>query len=221
MFGSPLLNEGFEDSSKESILPSVLPSSKPTVTDDLNTKSGDAICLPKTTQTGEFINYINICRKDLDTSRSRNFFSQSIDKYKNMFQQLRAQYDNLIISGDSQNSLSNLTGNTSSSVNGQITSLTKKREELMYQVKKTQNEAQSHDRMFLDDIMHKKEKKELYPTLQDFALGLFVFGWVLISCVLIFIRATSPGGGLIAGIITFILLLIVSILVYGLLLYVA
>jgi len=200
MFGSPLINEGFEN---------------------LDTNPGDAVCLSNTSETANFSSYINQCRKSIDTSRANNFFSKSIAHYKGIFQQLRAQFDNLIISGDSQSTLASLSGNTEITVDGQINSLTKRREELIYQVKKTRNESQSHDKMFLDDIMHKKEKKELYPTLQDFALGLFIFGWVLMSCVLIFIRASSPGGGWLAGIFTFFILLIISIFLYTLLLYVA
>ena len=187
----------------------------------LDTTQGDAICLANTSQTTDFGNYINTCRKAMDTSRANNFFSRSSSDFKALFQQLRAQYDDLIVMGDSQNSLASLSGNNQQGVSDQIKSLTKKKEELTYEVKRLQSEAQSSDKMFLDDIMHRQEKQELYPSIQDFALGLFVFGWIVMSCVLIYVRGTSSGGGVLPGFITFLLLLIVSMCLYGILSYVA
>ena len=204
-----LLNEGFQN-------PNTLEANV-----QLNTDNRDASCLERTAETTSFNSYINKCRNSIDSSRADNFFSKTSAQYKDIFQGLRAQYDNLIISGDSQDTMASLSGNTHTVVSSQIGSLEKKREELIFEVKKTQNEAQSSDRMFLDDIMHQKDKKELYPTLQDFALGVFIFGWFLMICVLVFVRSVSPGGGLLAGFFTLLLLLIISLCLYGLLLYAA
>jgi hypothetical protein len=191
------------------------------MSDPLDKNQGDSICLANTTQTADFGAYINTCRKALDTSRVNNFFSKTSSEFKGLFQQLRAQYDNLIVMGDSQNSLASLSGNNQQGVSDQIKSLTKKKEELTYEVKKLQSQAQSSDKMFLDDIMHRQEKQEVFPSIQDFALGLFVFGWIMMSFVLIYVRGTSPGGGILPGFITFLLLLIVSMCLYGILSYVA
>ena len=181
----------------------------------------DATCLVNSSETSNFNQYVAKCRQSIDTSRANNFFSQSISQFKDIFQQLRSQYDNLIVSGDSQNTMATLSGNTMDGVNKQLRSLKKEKDELLYKVKKEQNQAQSADRMFLDDIMHGKEQEQVYPSLQDFSLGLFFFGWIVMCFVLMYIRGTSPGGGVMAVLMTFMLLVVISGALYSLLSYIA
>jgi gas vesicle protein len=181
------------------------------------TNQANAICLTNTQETQNFTTYMNTCRTLDDTSRANNFFTTSIVNFKEIFQNLRAQYENILIAGDAQNSLMSLSGNSASGVQKQLTQLQSRKEKLKEEIQSHQSRAEASDRAFLDDIMHGTPKKELMPTLQDVSLGIFVFGWVVMSIVLVAVRWGAPDGNWRSAAFTFILLFFTSICVYSLL----
>lgn len=71
----------------------------------------------------------------------------------------------------------------------------------------------SAERTFLDEIMNDTPKESLIPQIQDMALLLFWFSWALISAILIFVRLTSPGGGMKAASFTLVVMALLTLLV--------
>jgi len=179
--------------------------------------ASNAKCLINSNETKTFNDYLNSCRKPEDTTRANNFFSESIINYKSIFQGLRAQYTDLITAANSQNSILSLSGNTTPGVDTQIEGLQKKKEKLKQEIQHYQGTSESSNRMFLEDIMHGTPKAEMFPSLQDISLGLFIFGWVTICIILVLVRWKSPGGTWRAGIFTLILLILVTLCLYALL----
>jgi hypothetical protein len=179
--------------------------------------ASDAKCLISSKETSSFNDYLNSCRKPDDTSRANNFFSESIVNFKGVFQGLRAQYTDLITAADSQNSILSLSGNTTQGVDTQIEGLEKKKEKLIQEIEYYQGTSEALNRVFLEDIMHGTPKPEMFPSLQDISIGLFLFGWVTICIILVLVRWGSPGGTWRAGVFTLILLILVSLCVYALL----
>ena len=172
------------------------------------TNKRDGICLTTSQQTRDFEDYINTCRSNRDTARANTFFSQSIVNFKDIFQSMRGQYDNLMITGNAQNTLMNLSGNSADAVKKQLYQLTNRKEKLTQEIRNTQSNAEAADREFLDDIMHGQPKGETISTLQDVALGIFWFGWVLMAIVLVAVRWGSPGGNWRAALFTLAILII-------------
>lgn len=181
------------------------------------TDKGDGICLTGTDQTKTFNNYLNTCRKSEDTLRANNFFSESIVNFKGVFQQLRAQYTDLMTAAESQNAILSLSGNTTPGVDNQLEGLEQKKQKLIHEIEQYQGNSEASNRKFLEDIMHRTPKAEMFPSLQDISLGLFIFGWVTICIILVLVRWGSPGGTWRAGVFTLILLILVTLCVYALL----
>lgn len=155
--------------------------------------TGSAICLVGTSETTSFNNYVNSCRTQADTQRANNFFSESVAKYKESFDHFRAQYDDLIVTGDSINSLMGLTGATADGVNRQIDALTKKKDLVKAEIEELRRRGESADKSFLEDIMHAQPKKEAAPSLQDAVLLLFWFGWAVLMATLIAVQFLTNG----------------------------
>lgn len=185
------------------------------------TNQANAICLSNSQETQTFNDYMSRCRTLADTSRANNFFTASIVNFKEVFQSLRAQADNFMIAGDAQHSLLSLSGNSAGQVDSQLQSLEARKEALKTELKELSSKSEASDRMFLDAVMHGQPQKEMYPTLQDMALGLFAIGWVIFCIVLVMVRWGSPGGTWRAGVFTFALLVVTTFLVYSLLYNVA
>lgn len=186
------------------------------------TENRNAKCLTGTSDTLTFQNYIQTCRTASDTRRATNFFSDSIQTYKDTFANLRAQYDDLSMTGDSMNSLMSLTGTSVQDADKQIDTLTKRKDMLLAEITEYRRIGGAADRSFLEDVMQGRyPQKEVAPSLQDVSLLLFWFGWVLLSVVLLFVRIYSPGGNWRSGLFVFTLLLLVTVCIYAILKQVA
>jgi hypothetical protein len=177
--------------------------------------SGSAICT--TPGTTSFTAYMASCRTPNDLSMANNFFSESKAKFTNIFSDFKAQYSDLITTGNNVNTLANLSGATVGGANTQLNSLSKKKTELLAEIKSYRRMSDSADKSFLEDIMHGTPQKELAPSLQDAVLLLFWFSWILISLTLVLVRWGSPGGGWRAGSFTLLLLFLVTLFLYALL----
>jgi hypothetical protein len=181
----------------------------------------NAQCTLGTSQTNTFDNYIKTCRTNADTARANNFFNPSNNNFIDSFTTLRAQFDNLIISGDAVSVLADMAGSTNSDANRQLDSLQKRKDYLKTQIQNLRSETEGIDRQFLDDIMNGTPKYEVAPSLQDGTLLLFWFAWVVMLSVIVAVRWLSPSGGWKAGVFTLLLMLLVSICLHALLTQVA
>ncbi len=168
-----------------------------------------------------FEQYISQCRSAADTRVADQFFSNSKEQLKKTFQDLRDQYTDLMVMGDSMVSIANLSGNSVGGVNTRLNELTKKKDMLQAEANHYKRLADASDKGFLDDIMHGTPKEELAPSLQDASLLLFCVGWLFISITLVLVRWGSPGGGWRSGLFTLVLMLLVTVCLYGLLKQVA
>ena len=92
---------------------------------------------------------------------------------------------------------------------------------ILEEIKKNRLISESSDKAFLEDIMHKVPRQELTPSLQDGSLAFFWFGWLMMVFTLTYVRWSSPGGGVFAGLTTLFILTIISVCLHSLLLYVA
>ncbi len=175
----------------------------------------NATCLPNTAQTQTFQTYVSQCRTAADTARATNFFSNSIAEYKGTFQSLRAQFDDLIMLGDKVNSLTNASGQTVNSVDGQIGDLQKKKDKILAEIQSLRRSSEAADKTFLEDVMHGTPKEEVAPSMQDAVLLLFWFGWTVMIVTLVGIRWMSPGGNYKSGLFTFAILFLITLCVYA------
>ena len=104
-------------------------------------------------------------------------------------------------------------------VNAQHLSLEKEKEHLTNELKKLKNEAQSHERDFLDQRQEKGEvisPNTTVSTLQDSALSFFLLSYVLFGVVLLSFAFMPPLGSTQTGVKVTIGYLIVFGLIWGL-----
>ena len=180
----------------------------------------NATCLSTSAQTSQFKSYINTCTGSInqnDAAVAATFLSESINKYKDIFNSHRAQYDDLVITG---NNLAAMSGNTGD-MDSQINKLAMQKSKLQREIDANRAESGAYDQSFLEDIYNGTPEKKLAPTLQDVALLLFWFGWLIMSIVLIAVRVMSPGGSFKAGLFVFVILLLTTLCVYAIINYVA
>jgi hypothetical protein len=181
----------------------------------LQTDQKGAQCLPNSSESKQFQNYINACRTSKDTSIATTFMSQTVDKYIGIFESQRAHYNDLMISADN---LSSASGSSKALLN-ELNGMAKQKEKLKHEIEHYRTESKSADKMFLEDIYNKTSKKEFAPSLQDVALLLFWFGWLLISITLIVVRWST--GGWQAGLFSAVILLLVTVCLFAILVQVA
>lgn len=186
----------------------------------LVTKTTDATCTNVNNE-NTFKNFIASCRTPNDTSRVNNLFTNSEQSFVDMFATMRAQADDLILTGKSMSSLANLAGATVSGADSRIKSLTDRQTKLKQEISKSRGISEASDKAFLESIMNEKPQEEVAPTIQDVTLLLFWLSWVSMVLVLVVIRWTAPDGGWRVGVFTFGLLVLVSSMVYALLIKVA
>jgi len=184
---------------------------------NLQTDQTSAKCLPNSSETQQFQEYINSCRTAKDTTIANTFLSGTIEKYIDLFESYRAQYTNLMINADSLSTLSSNTTTLKNELNNSMENQTK----LKAEIEEYRQKIGSSDKSFLEDIYNGAPKKELAPTLQDVALLLFWFSWLVMMVTLVFVRWTSPGGGWQAGLFALVILLLVTLCVFGILSQVA
>jgi len=181
----------------------------------LQTDQKGAQCLPNSAESTQFLNYINSCRTQQDTTIATTFLSQSIEKYIGLFDTHRAHYNDLMITADSLNS--NI-GN-SNGLNIEMDTMAKQKAKLKHEIERYRTDSKSSDKTFLEDIYNKTSKKEFAPSLQDLALLLFWFSWLVISITLIVVRWST--GGWKAGLFSAVILLLVTVCVFAILVQVA
>ncbi len=174
----------------------------------------NAQCLRSAGLGQSFDQYVNNCRTNADTMMARRIFPNS-GIFKDTFQYLRAQFDDILTTGDSMNALMNLSGSTVSGTDQQIRQLQEKKNSLTAEISKYRRISESADRSFIDDVMNGAPKEQLTPTLQDVTLLLFWFGWLTMIITIVFVRWASPGGGWKSGIFTLALVLLVTLCVYA------
>jgi hypothetical protein len=184
---------------------------------NLQTDRGSATCLPNSTESQQFQQYLQKCRTSQDTRIANTFLSSTIEKYITLFDSYRAQFTDLIINTDN---LYALTSNTSS-LNDEHTALQKQKDKLKDQITYYRRNAGASDKTFLEDIYKETPQKQLSPSLQDAILLLFWFGWLVMSITLIFVRWTSPGGGWKAGLFVTMVLVLVTLCIFAILVQVA
>ncbi len=96
--------------------------------------------------------------------------------------------------------------------------LQEEKERLSRELRDLTQQAQSADRTFLDTLIEKGEPKyETFPSLQDASLAIFWIGWLVVGIVLVLGKFRGPEGSVRTGMIVFMLFVLVSVLVYGLL----
>lgn len=181
----------------------------------LQTDQKGAQCLPNSAESQQFQKYINACRTQKDTSIATTFLSETIDKYIGVFDMHRAHFNDLMITADN---LSSASGSSQSLIN-EMEEMAKKKVKLKHEIEHYRTESKSADKMFLEDIYNKTSKKEFAPSLQDVALLLFWFSWIVISITLIVVRWST--GGWQAGLFSFVILLLVTVCVFAILVQVA
>lgn len=184
------------------------------------TNTQNAQCLQSSALGQSFNQYVSQCRTNPDTTMARNMFPDA-NAFKNVFQQLRSQFDDMLMTGNSMSALVNLSGATVSGADQQIRQLQEKKDTVRSEISKQRRISESADRTFLEDVMNGAPQEQTAPTLQDVTLLLFWFGWLTMSVVLVYIRWASPGGGWRSGTFTLALIGFVTICVYALLLRVA
>ena len=132
----------------------------------LQTDQTSAKCLPNSSESQQFQEYINSCRTAQDTTIANTFLSGTIEKYIDLFDSYRAQYTNLIINADSLSSLSSNTETLKNELQNSMHTKTK----LISDIEEYRQKIGASDKTFLEEIYNGTPKKEIAPTLQDIAL---------------------------------------------------
>jgi len=185
----------------------------------MQTNQRDATCLSGTEDSSKFQSYVQRCRTADDTRVAMNFLSASLDKYKNIFQNYRDQFNNLLLSADAL-AVSTSSG-TTKKLEDQKLALMKRRDALKQEISHFRRLSESAEKNFLEDIYKGTPKEEEIPTLQDVALGVFWLGWLIMGIVLVAVRWGSPGGTFMSALFALLLLGLTTVCIYALLKQVA
>jgi len=182
--------------------------------------STDATCLAGDASTTAFNQYMLKCRNNInknDDANANTFLTETIDKYKGIFETYRAQYTDLMTVTDN---LKATVGNTSS-LNDQISNLESQKIKIREEINKYRTLSGASDRMFLEDIYNGTPNMKIAPTLQDSVLLLFWFSWLLMSIVLVMVRWMSPDGSWKSALFVFVLLMLVTLCMFAIISYAA
>lgn len=183
------------------------------------TNERDATCLGGTEDSAKFQSYVSRCRTTDDTRVAMNFLSQTLDKYRAVFQNYRDQFNNLMISADAL--ASNTNAQTRQQLEDQKNALFQRRDLLKEEISKYRRLSDSAEKAFLEDIYRGTPQKEEIPTLQDVALFTFWLGWLVMGLVLVAVRWASPGGNFMSATFALLILALTTVCVYALLKQVA
>lgn len=182
----------------------------------------DAQCTGAGAYKTGFDSYIQSCLNTGDITALKNLFDglnlDSSDKRSERDttnkEILDGAYDEAITLG---NTLNDSTGNNAIS-EAQLKKLQDEKSRLTKELRDLTQEAQSADRTFLDTLIEKEEPKyETFPSLQDASLAIFWIGWLVVGIVLVLGKFKGPEGSFRTGLIVFMLFVLVTVLVYGLL----
>jgi hypothetical protein len=183
------------------------------------TNTTNAQCLSTSAETNTFNRYIQSCRTTPDNSRVTNFFGNANQDFKSAFELAKAEYDNLITTGNGTNDLATLSGSTVAQTDSRISALTKKKDLLLAEIKAIKAQGEAADRSFMNEIVNGNPQAGPIPSLQDMALLLFWFAWLVMIVTLLGVRWSSAG--FTGAVSTFIILFLVTIVVYAILQQVA
>jgi hypothetical protein len=183
------------------------------------TNTANAQCLSTSAETNTFNQYIASCRKGPDVTRAANFFGNANQDFKEAYQLVKAEYDNLITTGNGTNDLATLSGTTVSQTDSRISSLTKKKDLLLAEIKAIKAQGEAADRSFMNEIVNGNPQAGPIPSLQDMSLLLFWFAWIVMLVTLVGVRWSSAG--FTGAVYTFVILFLVTMVVYGILQQVA
>jgi hypothetical protein len=180
--------------------------------------SSSATCLAGDASSIAFQEYIRSCRNNInknDDAIANNFLTETINKYKDIFEHYRAEYTDLMIATENvQSSMQ-----SPASLEEQIGRLQAQKSKLTNEISKYRTISNAADKGFLEDIYNGTPKEKMAPTLQDFALLLFWFSWLVMSVVLISVRVSSPSGGWRSGLFVFVILLLVTLCMFSIISY--
>ena len=185
----------------------------------MQTNQRDATCLSGTEDTTKFQSYVRRCRTTEDARTALNFLSASMEKYKDIFQSYRDQFNNLLVSADAL-ATSTSTG-TAATLSKQKESLAKRRDTLKQEIQHYRRISNSAEKAFLEDIYRGTPQKEELPSLQDAALFIFWVGWLIMGVALVGVRWGSPGGTFMSAVFALLILALTTVCVYALLKQVA
>lgn len=169
-----------------------------------------------------FDGYINNCLKTQDIQSLKNLFDglnlYSSDKRNELDltnkEILDNSYTEAIKLGDTLYDIGY--GKAGSSSQRQL--LVKEKQELAATFQTLNQQAQSADRTFLDTLIEKEQPQyETFPSLQDASLAIFWIGWLIMGVVLVLGKFIGIDGSTRTGVIVFVLYILVSVLVYGIL----
>lgn len=165
-------------------------------------------------------NFNSVCASnDGDISRQNNFLSNFTGDFGGQKSLLNDNFTNLMATANSLNDYSG--GRTlTEDITQRKAQLTKQKQTLQKELQSYQDKAQVEDRDFLDSIMHNgPPQEEMFPTLQDVGIGIFLIGWLLVGLLLIYIQKLNVGWK--GAFMVFLLYFVATILVYGIVQYLA
>jgi hypothetical protein len=161
----------------------------------------------------KFQSFLNTCMPQIPGGQ---ILPSAYEKYVGVFETLRGQTTDLLQTGDKVSILADTGANTTAAANERVNALSRSRDLLRAEKQKYRRQAETADKAFLEDVMHGNPKGSPAMTLQDATLLLFFFSWLLMIVVLVAVRWGSPGGSFGSAALTLLLLLFVTIVLYGL-----
>lgn len=187
----------------------------------VKTDAGSTACKNQSTgalNTG-LANFNTACASGNDNGRQTNFLNNFTDEFTSQKDSLNSNYDNLKQTANALNDYSG--GRTfSQDITARRNELTKQKQTLQKELQTYQEKSQVEDRDFLDSIMHNgPPQDEAFPTLQDVGIGIFLIGWILVGILLIYIQKINVGWK--GSFMVFLLYTVATILVYGIIQYLA
>ncbi len=163
-------------------------------------------------------NFNSACASSDDGTRQQTFLAGFINDFNSQKASLNSNYTNLKLTANALYDYSS--GNDSTTVSNTKTELQKQKLALEKELKAYQEKSQVEDREFLDNLMHNgPPQDESFPTLQDVGLGIFLIGWFLVGLLLIYVQKMNVGWK--GAFMVLLFYAVASILVYGILQYLA
>ncbi len=180
---------------------------------------GNVECIRNNQLNTSLPDFNNQCASNRDTIRQNNFLSGFTQSFADNLTTIRATYNNLMLSA---NALHDFSGGRTirEDIQQKNSELTKQKQLLEKELQTYQEKSQVEDREFLDNLMHNgPPQEESFPTLQDVGLGLFLIGWLLVGVVLLYVQMRNIGWK--GAFMVFLLYIVATILIYGILQYLA
>jgi hypothetical protein len=172
----------------------------------------DAKCVNPEEQ-AKFQSFLTTCMPQIPGGQ---VLPSAYEKYIGTFETLRGQTTDLLQTGDKVSILADTGANTTAAANERVNALSRSRDLLRAEKQKYRRQAETADKAFLEDIMHGNPQGSSAMTLQDATLLLFFFSWLIMTIALVAVRWGSPGGSFASAVLTLVLMLFVTTVLYGL-----